>query len=145
MPHQSLVLLAHDHSRILESLRFALDDLSVETHSVHTCSELARVISHRNPRLVFTDTSLPDGTWADVIGIVEKRVPTNVVVVGAHDDIGLYLSVLDRGAFDFIIPPFEREALNFVVKSAASDALGRRTPPLARRGVMQSHYLLASA
>jgi response regulator of citrate/malate metabolism len=37
--------------------------------------------------------------------------PVDVIVVGAKKDIGLYLSALEEGAFDFVLPPFEHQRL----------------------------------
>ena len=42
----------------------------------------------------------------------------NVIVVGATPDTKQYLDVMERGAFDFVVAPFEREPLGFVVRSA---------------------------
>jgi FixJ family two-component response regulator len=60
----------------------------------------------------------------DVAGA--SNVPLNVIVVGAFPDTHSYLSAMERGAFDFVTPPFEREPLSFVVRSAELDARRRR-------------------
>jgi len=48
--------------------------------------------------------------------------PVNVIVVSATEDALLYMSALERGAFDFVLPPFERQGLDFVVRSGGEDA-----------------------
>jgi len=53
--------------------------------------------------------------------------PVDVIVVGAKEDIRLYLSALEGGAFDFVLPPFEHQALEFVVESAQQDVRRRRS------------------
>lgn len=121
------VLLVYDRPQPLESLKGALKDLSVETCSVRSCEEAQRLVPQAQPHLIFTDTSLPDGSWADVVEMAEKASsPVNVIVVGANQDTGLYLSALEGGAFDFVLPPFERQALDFVVESARYDVRRRR-------------------
>ena len=65
--------------------------------------------------MVLTDTSLTDGTWADVLDLA-GAVP--VVVVSRLVDIDLYLKVLDTGAADFIVPPVSPDDLAFVIKTA---------------------------
>jgi len=123
-------LLIYDQPHPLESLRAVLKDLnglSVETCSVRTCEEARRMVRQTQPQLIFTDTSLPDGSWRDVVGMAEKASsPVDVIVVGAHQDIRLYVSVLEGGAFDFVLPPFEHQALHFVVESARHDVRRRR-------------------
>jgi DNA-binding NtrC family response regulator len=127
MNNRLFALLLHDHSNTLESLRLALRDLSVETFSVETLEKARRLLPQTQPHLVFTDTSLPDGSWTDVINLAEKAgTPVNVIVVGGSNDMKLYISALERGAFDFVLPPFEHEPLDYVVHSASEDVARRR-------------------
>jgi DNA-binding NtrC family response regulator len=127
MSQETLALLVHDRAEAMGPLKFALENLAIETRSVRTCAEAERLLEHVQTDLVFTDTSLPDGSWVDVVDMAKGAdAPVNVVVVGRSEDIKFYLSALDRGAFDFVLPPFEREALDFVVRSASDNARRRR-------------------
>ena len=127
MERPLFALLVHDRRQSLESSNLALKHISVETFSVRTCEDLQRLVPQTQPHLIFTDTFLPDGTWVDVINLAEKAAaPINVIVVGTNPDVRLCLSVLERGAFDFILPPFEPAGLNSVVRSAGYDACHRR-------------------
>ncbi len=127
MKTRFLALLVYDQSRTLHLLHAALSFLPVDTIHVRNCAELKRAVSQTCPHLIFTDTSLPDGSWVDAVNIAEKsELPANVIVVGSYKDINLYISALERGAFDFILPPFERRDLEFVVKGAGNDAYTRR-------------------
>jgi len=127
MNDRYFALLVHDRPAPLESLKSALKDLSIETYSVNSCEEAKRLIPQTEPQIVFTDTSLPDGTWTDVVDMAENAAsPVNVIVVGSNKDVKFYISALERGAYDFVLPPFEREALDYVVNSAADNARLRR-------------------
>ena len=120
MAEQVFALLIHDKAKHFASLRTMLHDLSVETHTVSTCLEAASFISKRRPDVIFTECTMKDGSWADVLNLARKAgVLLSVVVVAAHADMHSYLSVMEDGAFDFVVPPFERDSLDFVVKSAA--------------------------
>lgn len=120
-------LLVHDQPEPVESLKVALRDLSVDTYSVHTLEEAGRLIPQTQPHLVFTEVLLPDGSWGDVLNLAEKAdTPMNVIVVGATKDTKLYISAMERGAYDFLLPPFEREPLDFVVESAGQDVRHKR-------------------
>lgn len=46
-------------------------------------------------------------------------------VVGKNKDTRLYLSTMKYGAFDFVLPPFEPEALTHVVRAAAENTRRR--------------------
>jgi FixJ family two-component response regulator len=77
--------------------------------------------------MIFTTTSVADGSWLDVIVLAEKSgVPSNVIVVAETSDVKLYLSTIEGGAFDFMVPPFERDPLGHVVRAAWLDVQRRR-------------------
>jgi DNA-binding NtrC family response regulator len=127
MNDRCFAILVHDRPAPLDSLKSALKDLSIDTFSVRSCEEAKRLIAETQPQVVFTDTSLPDGSWMDMVNAAEVAPsPVNVIVVGANKDVKFYLNALERGAFDFVLPPFEKQALDFVVQSAAQDSRHRR-------------------
>ena len=127
MSERLFALLVHDHPEPFECLKRVLRDLSVETYSVKTCKEAEDLLTQFRPHLIFTENALPDGSWVDILDVAgASNVPLNVIVVGAFPDTHSYLSAMERGAFDFVTPPFEREPLSFVVRSAELDARRRR-------------------
>jgi DNA-binding NtrC family response regulator len=127
MSDHLFALLIHSQSDPFESLKRTLGELSIETYSVSSCREAEDWISQCTPQLVFTQSSLPDGTWVSIFSMAERaKLPVSVIVVGSAPDTRLYLSVMERGAFDFVVPPFEREPMKFVVQSAAMNAHRRR-------------------
>lgn len=139
MTDHLFVLLIHDRPGRFDSLRQVLRDLSVETFSVGTCKEAADLISQCKPHIVFTQAALPDGSWLTVQRIADDaKVPLSVIVVADVPDTRKYVSIMERGAFDFVVPPFEHEPLKFVVRSAALDAQRRREA--ATRAVYATSY-----
>jgi FixJ family two-component response regulator len=50
----------------------------------------------------------------------------NVIVVAPFVDIGFYVKAIERGAFDFIVPPLSDPELQHVVRIAAENAISRR-------------------
>ena len=127
MREHLFALLIHHQSEPFESLRQTLRDLGVETYSVDSCQAAERIIPQCKPHIIFTESSLTDGSWLSIINIGEtSAVPLSVIVVGIAPDTRFYLSVMERGAFDFVVPPFEHEPLNFVIRSAARETHRRR-------------------
>ena len=120
-------LLVHDRPSPLESLKTDLNNLSVKTWSARSLDEAAKLLDQTHPELVFTDTQLADGTWSEVVSLVEGAgAPANVIVVGSHVDIRVYVSAMESGAFDFIVPPLEPESLLHVVGVAIDNVRRRR-------------------
>ncbi len=121
-------LLVHERLEPFRVLQSALEQQAIEVHSAKSCGEAALFLwSERPPHLVFTDVQMPDGNWADVLTLSRKAPePTNVIVVSPIVDIQLYIEALERGAFDFIIPPLTDVDLPHVVWIAAENVLSRR-------------------
>ena len=120
-----LIQARHDP---LDALRMALEEQSIVIFSARTCAEAAlALLSSVPPHLVFTETQLTDGDWADVLALAAKASePVNVIVVSPFVDIGLYVQAIERGAFDFIVPPLSDPEFMHVVRIAAENALVRR-------------------
>ncbi len=122
-----LALLVHTHREPFAALRRTLHDLSVETYSVSSCKEARDFIAQCKPQLVFAESSVADGSWLSIRNMAEEEeFPLNVIVVGHIPDTKHYISVMERGAFDFVAPPFEHEPLRFLIRSAARDTYRRR-------------------
>lgn len=124
----SSVLLFREPSSHLRALHQSLRAQGVETREAQTCQEAARLLAGAEPpELVFTDTQLPDGNWADVVRLAEASpAPVNVIVVSRVVDIPFYVETLQSGAFDFIAPPFEPADLAHIVRVAAGNVASRR-------------------
>jgi DNA-binding NtrC family response regulator len=119
-----------------DELRLALEEQFREIRIAKNCGEAAMALwSDRPPHVVFTEVQLPDGNWADVLTLAGKAsAPVNVIVVAPHVDVNFYIQAIERGAFDFIVPPLSAPELLHVVRTAGESALTRRrvqasTPP----------------
>jgi DNA-binding NtrC family response regulator len=120
-----LVQARHDP---LDALRMALEEQSIDISTAKNCGEAALALwSECPPHLVFTEIQLADGNWADVLTLAAKAsAPVNVIVVAPFVDVSFYVQAIERGAFDFIVPPLSDPELLHVVHIAAENALRRR-------------------
>ena len=120
-----LVQARHDP---MDSLRLALEEQSIDILLARNCAEAALALwSDPPPHLVFTGVKLTDGTWADILTLSRKASePVNVIVVAPFVDVGFYVETIERGAFDFIVPPYSDPELLHVVRTAAQNAVARR-------------------
>jgi two-component system response regulator PilR (NtrC family) len=132
MQERITALLVHDRPEPMGHIRRALEGQSIDTQSVRTCQEAHQTLCGRQPpHLVLADPRLPDGSWEDVV-LLAARAPTpvNVIVVSEVVDIAFYLEAIQRGAFDFIVPPMSLWDLTYVVRSAVDNVLRRRESQL---------------
>jgi len=114
-------LLVYADAEPLQSLRLALEGLSVETDRAPTCEQARNILkrTRKPPDVVFTDTALPDGTWRELLATAgDSHVPSKIVVVSRTEDPWLYLEAMGRGAFDFVLPPFAAGDLEYLLRCA---------------------------
>lgn len=126
-----LALLVFAETDRLKGLQQELQQQSVKTRQVRTCTEAKEFIKREaKPDIIFSDTSVPDGTWADVLRMARKEHPSaEVVVVSRLPDTKLYMDVMERGGFDFMTPPFSKTEVAHVVESATVEASKRWGAP----------------
>jgi len=121
-------LLVHHNSETLATLKGALERQGMSIIHAESQAQAKRMLGGLNPApLVFTDTQLPDGTWADILALAEKAAqPVNVIVVARIVNTRFYVEAIEAGAFDFLAPPFNATDLAYVVRSALDNAVARR-------------------
>lgn len=125
---QLSALLVSDGNQWHRDLEEFLKNYQISFENVQGCEPVLNALNQSRPQVIITATKLHDGTWRDVVSLVEKApVPASIIVV-AEDRVGRpYLSAaIDHGVFDFIHPPFESEMQACVIQVAARDARRRR-------------------
>ncbi|HVA01010.1 MAG TPA: hypothetical protein VMV34_05055 [Terriglobia bacterium] len=125
-------LLLRDGAEYWGELRAALEDQFLRVCEVRWFSEAAKCLKGPEPpQLVFTAVLLADGDWERVL-LLGKRKSVPVIVVSTCLDVRFCLDVLEKGAFDFIVPPFEQDDVAYVVRNVGWRA-APGTPWLAPR------------
>ena len=109
-------LVVHNNSETLATLKGALERQGMHIIHAQSRAQAKRMLGGLNPApLVFTDTQMPDGTWADILAVAEKAAePVNVIVVARVVDTRFYVEAIETGAFDFLAPPFNATDLAYV-------------------------------
>lgn len=70
MAEKTTALLVSDGGEPFEKLELALDNQGIETYRARNSAEVLALLDQPDsPQMVFTDTTFPDGTWADVLGL----------------------------------------------------------------------------
>ena len=125
-------LVVHQDSETLVSLKSALERQGMCIIQAESRAQANRMLGGKNPApLVFTETQLPDGTWADILADAGRAAqPVNVIVVARVVDTRFYLEAIESGAFDFLAPPFVATDLAYVVRSAFDNVVARRSARL---------------
>ena len=129
MKEKVTALLVHSDEESFATLKGVLERQSVKTTRAQTCAGALEILElDPAPHLVFTDAVLPDGTWEQVLALAGNAPEfVNVIVVSALPDIRLYIETVERGAWDFIAPPFAEIEVAHVVRCAVENVQKRRT------------------
>jgi DNA-binding NtrC family response regulator len=128
MKERITALVVHQNSETLFSLKCALERQGMCIIQAESRAQAIRMLCGQSPApLVFTDTELPDGTWADILAEAERAAqPVNVIVVARVVDTRFYVETIETGAFDFLAPPFVATDLAYVVRGELENVLARR-------------------
>jgi len=113
-------LLVYDEEEPLRAVEQTLLDQRMSTLRVRTCSEAMAVLRDSHPpALVLTDTSLPDGGWADVLEATRACASyTPLIVVSRLLDVRLCLDVIESRGYEFVVPPLASADLAYIVRGA---------------------------
>lgn len=127
MSQTARALLISGEEEPLGQLGRILQNLHFEVVRTRSCSEALQAFKEESPPgLVFTDVTLPDGTWQDVLRALKPtHVGVDVILVSRIADDRLYITALESGAADFVVPPFNQSDVAYVVANAVRNSLGR--------------------
>jgi DNA-binding NtrC family response regulator len=132
------ILIVDDNAGIRQALKILLPMHFAEVETLSSPVTLVAVLERFRPDVVLLDmnfnTSINTGNeglyWA---GEIKKMMPeVEVVLFTAYADIQLAVEGMKRGAFDFIVKPWENEKLIEVLTAArdkARKAMGRDARP----------------
>jgi DNA-binding NtrC family response regulator len=117
-----IAVLVQDQNEVFGPLRLHLHQQRIPACVARSCADLLPLLAqHGCQQVVSSDTSLTDGIWADVLVVSSRSCDlTPVTMVSRLVDVRLYMDALERGAFDFIVPPFNAAGLEHIVRSVIS-------------------------
>jgi DNA-binding NtrC family response regulator len=119
---QAALLVIQDQEIVL-ALQRTLQSLGIQTSVAQSCRQARALLQQPNPpEMVFSDPTLPDGTWAEMAASARAGAPVPVIVVSKVADYKLYITALEGGAADFIMPPFTPVDVDYVVHTAREKA-----------------------
>ncbi len=121
MSQAETVLIVDDEESIREIISSLLEFQGYRCYTAPTAVAALSMISE-NPeryRLVLSDIVMPEMNGLVFLGQVLERYPDlPVVMLSAMQDIHVALDAIRRGAYDYLVKPFEKEQLYFTVNRA---------------------------
>jgi DNA-binding response OmpR family regulator len=97
----------------------SFDGFSWTVHRVPDCMQFLGQLFRVRPEVVVCEAVLPDGSWKDILGVVETLYnPPPVIVTSMLGSDELWAEVLTRGGYDALKKPLDPEELRRVVDMA---------------------------
>ena len=119
------LLVSQDEESLL-ALKRSLERLGIQIQVAQSCRQAQSLLQQPNPpQLVFSEPTLSDGRWVDIVSsAAQASQPVHVIVVSKAADYKLYIAAIEGGAADFIMPPFMALDVDHVVRSVRQKAVG---------------------
>jgi DNA-binding NtrC family response regulator len=114
-----LILVVEDQVRLLHVIAEMIERFGYDARLAETAAEAYAFAAAERPNAVLLDINLPDagGTQTlDQLRLLRPDVP--VIMVTANADVVLARETLARGAFDYVMKPFDMDHLGQVLKAA---------------------------
>jgi two-component system response regulator YesN len=115
-------ILADDEPIIIKGLKKLIpwEELGIViVGEAMTGRSLMEQIERKQPDLVITDISMPDGSGIDVIKEVQKRqLRTKIIFISAYQEFSYAKDALAFGAVDYLVKPIEKRLLLEAVSKA---------------------------
>ena len=111
------ILIIDDEPKMCKVLRFALEPDGYQVSTAGSAEEGLEKFGQDSFDLVITDLKMPGKDGLYVLGEVKKRNPqTEVIMMTAYATAQNAVEAMKKGAYDYIIKPFEMDELKLKVR-----------------------------
>jgi len=129
------VLLVDDDPAVGKVLGALLTQAGIRNEHVSSAEAALVALTHKSFDVVVTDLRMPGMGGMELLGQVSERFPDiPVVVLTAHGTVPEAVEAMKKGARDFMLKPFDREEILFVVRKALAGAQAPMPSSPATRG-----------
>lgn len=130
----SKILVVDDNAAVRKALQLLLTPRFAEVELIASPATLPTTMDRLRPDVVLLDmnfkTDINSGNeglfWTDEI--LRRWPGTQVVLFTAYADINLAVEGMKRGAFDFVVKPWDNDKLVAILEAAAAKQGGRAVP-----------------
>ncbi|CAK0769082.1 Regulatory protein LuxO [Azospirillaceae bacterium] len=118
-PQAKKILLIEDNAPLARVYAEYMRSESYEVFHVDTGRAALDKISSWAPDAIVLDLKLPDMDGLDILRhVTEQSLDASVIVITAHGSVNNAVDAMRRGAFDFIVKPFNAARLNVTLRNA---------------------------
>lgn len=113
------ILIVDDEENMVFILTELLRREGYHTYSAGNASEALKAFKHNAISLVITDLVMPGVDGLQLLSMLKKIDTTvPVILITAYGTIDTAVKAIKKGAYDYIVKPFDNEEILYVVKKA---------------------------
>ncbi len=113
------ILIIDDEKAIRWSLQEALKNAGYETDEAENGSKGMKKFNDDPADMVILDLKLPDTSGIEILKKIKKNYrDTPVIMMTAYGEVETAVEAIKRGAYDFILKPFQLEKMKITIKNA---------------------------
>ncbi len=115
------ILIVDDERNYTLILAAVLEDAGFETLTANGGPEAIRILSDSDVDLVLTDMKMPSMDGIELLEHIKKTdVDLPVIMMTAHGTVEKAVEAMQKGAYNYILKPFDNEQLVLYVNKAVS-------------------------
>jgi len=113
------VLIVDDERKMRRVLQILLEQLGLESVPSGSGDEALNLFRAEKFDLVLTDLKMPGMSGIELLGYLQGVDPdVPVIVLTAHGTVQSAVEAMKQGAFDYILKPFDVQAIELVIRNA---------------------------
>lgn len=125
MNNTNKILLIEDESILAESIVDALEIEGYEAKVLNSLALAKKYLENNSVNLVILDLTLPDGSGLDFLDLLSNHPQSPVVIVlTANNSISTVVQTIRKGAYDYLVKPFELDVLLHRIENALDHSEG---------------------
>jgi len=114
------LMIVDDEPHLRSSLTFWFKEEGYDVLSAGSGREALATLAREAPQILLVDIKMPGMDGLEVLRKVRETSPeTTVIIMTAYASVETAIQALKDGAYDYIVKPFDPEAISRLVKKAA--------------------------
>ena len=115
------ILVVDDEKSIRDMLQSTINSAGYDCSIAGDASDALKILDEKNVDVVITDIEMPGLSGIELTGIIKEKYDSDVIVMTGFAKDLKYEEVIEKGANDFMLKPFNIEEMLIRVKHVLNE------------------------